>query len=156
VSFVSNFGINLMFAKKKIIIGAMLFVIFAMASCAAFVNYVGRGLCDTTVVDQVSSPSKSFKAVIFQLDCGATTGFNSQVVIVSGDKTVSSNGALPDSFFVADSDRNDIPASKGGGPELRLTWTSDANLQIQHHELARIFRADTSSKGVGINYATYR
>ncbi len=141
---------------KKIVLSLIVILILAAAGCAAFLNYVGSQLCATTVIDQVLSPNKTLKAVLFQIDCGATSSFNSQVVIVAGDKVVSLNGTLPESFFVADSGGNAAPAGKGGGPEVRLSWTSDTNLQIQHHELARIFKAENSSKGLAIKYATFR
>lgn len=113
-------------------------------------------MCATTVIDQFASPSGKLKAVLFQIDCGATTGFNSQVSIVPGNVDITQKDSIPKSFFAANDNHGQAPAGKGGGPEVRLAWKTDDLLEIQHHDLAGIIRAESKSKGVFIEYRTYR
>lgn len=130
-------------------------VIISIGGCSALLDHLFSDMCATTVIDQVASPNGKLKAVEFQIDCGATSDFNSQVTIVSGNKDVSQKDSLPKSFFVADRDHGRAPEGKERGPELRLNWLSDSRLEIQHHELARVIRAEKSSKGVTIDYRTF-
>lgn len=141
---------------KKVVLGLLTVAIVTISGCIALLDHFFSSMCATTVIDQAASPSGKLKAVVFQIDCGATTDFNSQVVIVPGNKDVSEKDALPKSFFAADSDHGRAPKSKEYGPELRLNWLSDSSLEIQHHELARIIRAEKSSKGVTVDYRTFR
>jgi hypothetical protein len=141
---------------KKVLLGLLVASIVTLAGFIALLNYLFSDMCATTVIDQIASPSGKLKAVLFQNDCGATTDFNSHVAIVPGDKDVSQKDSLPNSFFAADGNHGRAPAGKGGGPEVRINWVSDTRLEIQHYDLVRIIRADASSKGVQINYRTFR
>ena len=130
-------------------------VIISIGGCSALLDHLFSDMCATTVIDQVASPNGKLKAVEFQIDCGATSDFNSQVAIVPGNKDVSQKDSLPKSFFVADRDHGRAPEGKDRGPELRLKWLSDSRLEIQHHEFARVIRAEKTSKGVTIDYLTF-
>lgn len=155
---ISNPAINPtgMATWKKLVLWLLTAAIVTIGGCAALLDHLFSGMCATTVIDQVASPSGELKAVVFQIDCGATGGFNSQVAIVSADKDVSGKDALPKSFFAADADHGKAPEGKAHGPEVRLNWLSDSRLEIQHHELARRIRAEKSSKGVTVDYRTFR
>jgi len=141
---------------KKVVLGLLTVIIMTIGGCVAFLDHLFSDMCATTVIDQVASPSGKLKAVVFQIDCGATSGFNSQIAIVPGNKAISERGALPKSFFAADGDHGRAPDGKEHGPELRLNWLSDSSLEVKHHELARIIRAEKSSKGVAVDYRTFR
>ncbi|GAB3357897.1 hypothetical protein GCM10027395_00010 [Giesbergeria sinuosa] len=141
---------------KNVISGLLTVAIVTIGGCIVWLDYYFSGMCATTVIDQAASPSGKIKAVVFQIDCGATTDFNSQVAIVPGNKKISEKDALPKSFFAANSDYGKAPEGKAHGPELRLNWLSDSNLEIQYHEFARIIRAEKSSKGVAVDYRSFR
>ncbi|GAB3363016.1 hypothetical protein GCM10027395_13300 [Giesbergeria sinuosa] len=114
-------------------------------------------MCATTVIDQAASPSGKLEAVVFQIDCGATTDFSSQVAIVLGNENIlEKDDALPKSFFAANSDHGRNPEGKACVPELRLNWLFDSNLEIQYHEFSRIIRAERSPKGVAVDYRSFR
>ena len=141
---------------KKITLWLIGGIVLILVGGLTLLDHLAEDMCASTVIEQYPSPSGKRKAVVFQMDCGASTGFSSQVSIMSGDVDASQKGSIPKSFFVADGDHGRAPAGKGGGPELRIVWQDEMHLQIQHHSLARLFRADKESKGVGIDYATYR
>lgn len=48
--------------------------------------------CDDEVVSTVASPSHTTSAVVFNRNCGATTGFNTQVSIVQAGASPSGAG----------------------------------------------------------------
>ncbi len=141
---------------KKVLLGLLVALIVTVASCIALLDHLFPDSCATTVIDQVASPSGKLKAVVFQIDCGATTDFNSHVAIVPSDRDVSQKDSLPKSFFVVDGNHGRAPAGKGGGPEVRINWVSDTRLEIQHHDLVRIISAKASSKGVQVDFRTFR
>jgi hypothetical protein len=140
--------------KVTLWIAGTLLVMFG--GCAALLNRLGSDMCGTTVIDQVPSTSGKLKAVVFQIDCGATTDFNSHVSIVAADADTSKTGSLGQSFFAADGNSGQAPAGKGGGPEVRLSWKDDRHLEIQHDAHVRLIRTEPKSSGVTIGYTTFR
>jgi hypothetical protein len=139
--------------KKSALWAVGLFVGLLMALCVV-VARLDDGMCATTIIDRFPSPDRQREAVLFQIDCGATTGFNSQVAIVAQGRDLMKKGALPQSFFAADG--REAPAGKGGGPEVRIAWLANDRLEIGHHEAARILRAASGADGVVIAYKPFR
>ena len=70
--------------------------------------FVYRGLlflsdpfgCETTIDREVKSPYGDRAAVVFQIDCGATTPFNTQVSIVHRDADAFSAKRYPPVFVL--------------------------------------------------------
>ncbi|WP_371324486.1 hypothetical protein VX159_02875 [Dechloromonas sp. ZY10] len=141
---------------KKILLWLGAAVVLSFGGCIAIMEYLFSDMCANTVFDQVQSPSGKYKAVLFQIDCGAATDFNSQVVIVDGGFDTSEPKSLPKSFFVADRDHGRAPAGLTRGPEVKLTWLSDERLELQYHQFARIFRSESDQRGVAVKYITFQ
>jgi hypothetical protein len=79
------------------------------------------------------------EAVIFQRDCGATTGFSTQISIVTkGSKLSSSAGNL----FVADTHLGKAPAASWGGPEVEVNWTTNRTVRVVTHRDARVLHKE--------------
>ena len=63
--------------------------------CAAFIvllafaiyglSELGENLCGNEIIEEIKSPDNKYKLVIFQRDCGATTGFSTQISILKSD-----------------------------------------------------------------------
>jgi hypothetical protein len=142
---------------KKILLSIISILAASFIGCVGLlVHILPDDLCATTVIAQYPSPNRKLKAVVFQIDCGATTSFNSQIAIVPVEIDPAQKDALPHSFFVADCNHNKAPSGPGGGPELRLYWKSDSALEVQYHELAGVIRDSSKSKGVSIEYHQFR
>ncbi len=119
-------------------------VLFGLLSIA--LNRLSDDLCETSIFNRVTSPDGRTQAVIFEIDCGATTGFNRQVSIVSSDTDLKEkNPALPKSFFAA-----------RGEPEIDLTWLSTERLEVKYPKSAEAFRMESKSKGVAVEYKQTR
>jgi hypothetical protein len=109
-------------------------------------------MCANEVLNTIPSPDEALKVVVFQRDCGATTGFSTQVSLLrKNDRLPNSPGNL----LVADTDRGNAPSGPGGGPEARITWANSRALMVSYHRKARIFRANTDVLGVSVSYATF-
>lgn len=132
----------------------MLLAVFG--GCALLVYSLPDDMCATTTIDQIPSPGGTLKAVVFQIDCGATTDFNSHVAIVAADTDLSKQDSLPQSFFAADGNHGLAPSGREGGPEVLIAWKDERHLEVQHHALVRLIRAEKKSNGVSINYTPFR
>jgi len=140
---------------KKMLLWLAGGLIAAFGGCVALLNSL-PDLCATTVFEQTPSPNGKRKAVLFQVDCGATTDFNSHVVIVDGEFDVSNPKSLPQSFFVADSNHGRAPAGITGGPEVRFDWLSDGVLEVKYHQFSRVIRSEERAAGVEIRYTVFK
>ena len=108
--------------------------------------------CGSELLNELWSPDGKLKAAVFQRDCGATTGFSTQVYILrASDELQNENGNI----FVADTDHGKAPSGQGGGPELEVRWTSARKLQIKHDRRARLFLAEQSLNDVIIQYEIF-
>ncbi len=154
-----------LFYRYKKITGVMLFLILGctalLSFLCCFIVLLGAaldqsitGLCGESIINKITSPNGKFEAVIFERNCGATTAFSTHVAIVRNDSSLQQEQKRR-SFFVADCDRGKAPAGPEGGPEVRLRWISNNQLEIQRHELARVIRALSMSKGIMIEYNTF-
>lgn len=61
---------------------------------------------NNNIIDEVYSPDNKYKAVIFDRDAGATTGFNTQISIISSKSSLPNN---PGNLFIADTDHGKGP-----------------------------------------------
>lgn len=141
---------------KKIVIGLVSILLLLVATGIGRLYFLGQSpsdICGVNLLRETPSPNGKLKAVLFQIDCGATTtGFNSHVAIMPSNLALSSNTV---SFFAADRNGGKAPDGEGGGPEVQVNWVSDVQLKIQYHELARIFHNEKTSEGVNIVYHTF-
>ena len=94
--------------------------------------------CDNEVVSTIASPSGVTNAVIFGRNCGATTGFNTQVSIVDADGGTPRDGG---NVLIVD---QKVP--------LKISWDSDSELLIAGSGKTRVFKQETSVNGVRIRY----
>jgi hypothetical protein len=97
--------------------------------------------CGNDEVARVPSPDAKFEAVVFQRDCGATTGFTTQISILPKDASLPKSAG---NLFVADSNRGAAPSAKWGGPPVDVKWSANRSLTIVTHPAARVFRKDSN------------
>lgn len=119
-------------------------IAFALASSVGACSDACR---DRAVVTELA-PGGSQRAVLFQRDCGATSGFSSQVSVTAVDATVSGLG----NAFVADTDYGRAKAAGWGGPWLELRWISPQRLLIRYDKAARVFTRQDDVPGVKVDY----
>ena len=134
----------------------------AVATAIFIVIVVGFGvlsyvtfsdMCGNKILSQSVSPDGTKKLVVFQRDCGATTGFSTQASLLAGDETLLNHGG---NVFAADTDHGSAASDAGGGPELRSRWETPNQLLLEHHVKARVFKAERSFKGSDIRYETLK
>lgn len=107
--------------------------------------------CGNEVISLVVSPNGAYKAVAFQRDCGATTGFSTQVSIVKASKSLPNSSG---NVFRADCDHGKALSGPGGGPAVQLRWLSDQDLELTYDSNARVFTKNERRSSVTIHYKT--
>jgi hypothetical protein len=111
------------------------------------------GLCANDLLERVRAPDNSVEVVVFQRDCGATTGFSTQASIGEID---AGTGNRAGDIFIATTNNGAAPVGKGGGPELRVRWLDARTIELVHHGKAWISKASTSHGGLTIRYSTFQ
>lgn len=94
--------------------------------------------CGNEISQTVTSPSGKLKAVVFNRNCGATTGFNTQVSIIPSSETLPSDGG---NTLILD-----------GTVPLKVEWRSESALNLRDLGAAKIFRQSHSTAGVTVSY----
>ena len=139
---------------KKVLLWISGISVLIFVGCFVALGRLSSGMCATTLFDQIPSPGNNSKAVIFQIDCGASSDFNTHVAIVKASFDIADTQSLPKSFFAVDRDHGRAPVGITQDPEVRLKWMSDSELSLQYHQFARVIRAEESQAGVTIKYQT--
>lgn len=133
---------------QQLAIAALALLLLVAAGLSAL-SLLFPDLCGNRVLAEAVSPDQRLKAVVFQRDCGASTGFSTQVSLIGAQE------ALPNasgSVFSADSNRGAVPASAAGGPVVQVRWASGRALVITHHAGARVFTQKDLVSGVAVAY----
>ncbi len=130
----------------------------AFRTCTAVVGVIllvpvlagyGCSLCSNRMITEVKSPRASHKAVLFERDCGATTGFVIHVSLLRASDVLPSGKG---NVFVADDDHGRAPLAHQGKTNIDLCWRTERDLLIRYPERARIFLRATEVDAVRISY----
>ena len=135
--------------KKNSILLLVLVVLVPLVNAACLDLASG---CGNELLSETRSPDGKLKAIMFQRDCGATTGFSTQISILSVDEKLPNEGG---NVFVADSDHGAAPSGRGGGPIVEVHWLNESELLIKHDSRARVFHSEQSLGRVKIRYERF-
>lgn len=102
-------------------------------------------ICANTPHQTITSPDGAHQVVLFDRDCGATTGFTTQVSVVEPGETADGKGNV----FVADGGEK---AADWGGPWAEVRWTGPKQLLVRFDRTARVFDQNESMDGVQISF----
>jgi hypothetical protein len=107
-------------------------------------------MCDNEVVAVVPAPDRRATAIAFTRNCGATTGYDTQVSVVAGDRrTVSGSGNI----WVADDSGVSVRAA-WGGPPVSLMWLASDTLEVRYRSGTRVFRQEERAGEVTVRFTT--
>jgi hypothetical protein len=104
--------------------------------------------CGNSIVSRSASPDGRRVAVLFQRDCGATTGFSTQISILpAGEQALEAGNA-----FRADDGHGAARAGDWGGPWAEMAWLSADHLRIRYAARSRLLRQRDEVDGVMVTY----
>lgn len=112
----------------------------------------GGGMCRNHVVAQYPSPDRTKSLVVFERDCGATTGFSTQALLLPTKRAESDTKRGNGNLLIIDGDHDTAPRGAGGGPGVRVTWRGNDQLMISYHHAVRVLKAEDSVAGVRVRY----
>ena len=130
-----------------LIIGFVL--MFFMWTC---VRSIFGSMCGNQVISQGLSPDKKYKFVVFVRDCGATTGFSTQVSVMTSDwkfRDDESGNVLTTSDRERGSRTNKL-----GGADVRVEWTANRRIKIYLENAAKTGIKLSKVKGIEIEYVS--
>lgn len=104
--------------------------------------------CQDTVASSSLSPNGALAAVLFQRDCGATTGFSTQISILQPDDKPTGGGNV----FIADDNHGAARVGSWDGSWAEATWLASDHLLIRYAAKSRLFKRSDSVSGVKISY----
>ncbi len=94
--------------------------------------------CSNEVESVLAAPQGDRIAVVFNRNCGATTGVNTQLSV------------LPRSAATTNQAGNALIAD--GTVPLKLRWKSDSELVVSGHQGAKLFKQAHLANGVTVSY----
>lgn len=97
----------------------------------------GRPSCGNFEKNRLPSPDGEWVAVTFSRECGATTARNVQVSLLKVGESLPDQ---PGQAFVADEG------------DVRISWSNSSHLQIDYGPNLRIYKKESQSRGVLIDY----
>ncbi|HEY9677532.1 MAG TPA: hypothetical protein V6C76_05960 [Drouetiella sp.] len=114
--------------------------------------FAGCGMCSNSIKSESRSPDWKLKAIVFERDCGSTTGANTQISILNA------NQALPDdggNIFSEDANHDAAVSLK-----VDCEWKDNHTLLVRFDQKARTFKKldslDVNSEKIGIIYGAPR
>ena len=128
-------------------IGSFIVIVAAVVALLMFLG-TGGGMCGNDVWSESKSPDGKWKAVIFAVDCGATTTSKElapRVSVLRADETFS------------DRDRGNVFGAGNNGKAMppgtvQVTWIGPHELTIQYPSAASVFKQETRYKDVTVKY----
>ena len=114
--------------------------------------------CRNELITRALSPDRSLQAIVFQRDCGATTGFSTHVSVVPVSEEFLEHStffkqAKAGNAFIADTNNGTAASGAGGGPIVRVEWLAPKRLRILHDSGTRIFSSEKTVNGVDLEYS---
>jgi hypothetical protein len=101
--------------------------------------------CANKPQQSATSPDGAHQAVLFQRDCGATTGFTTQVSVVRAGEAAQGKGNV----LITDHAEK---AAAWGGPWAEVKWVEPRHLLVKFDRTARVFEKESSVKGVRVSF----
>lgn len=118
---------------NKVALGVVATLGICLIVFAGGLMYLFQGMCGNYIHKTIASPEATLKAVIFQRDCGATTGFSTQISILSVNEKLGDDSG---NIF-----------SSNGHPEdsaPKVTWVSEQELSINKRSAVQVYNQETS------------
>lgn len=100
----------------------------------------GDSLCANEVISEIASPNGSMKIVVFERNCGATTGFSTQGSLLRVRELLPDQGG---NVFVSD----------GYEKNIQVEWDGNDRVTIRHPAELRFYRQEKRVGRVAVSFA---
>jgi hypothetical protein len=111
---------------------------------------IADSMCGNHLISQTVSPDSRYRAVVFVRDCGATTGFSTQVSILKEGREFQDDDlgnvlVTSDKYYGAYSNNY-------GSAEIKIYWTSNNKILIKIDQTALIGNPANEFHDISIDY----
>ncbi|HEY9049494.1 MAG TPA: hypothetical protein VIN08_26530 [Ohtaekwangia sp.] len=141
---------------RKIFYGLLIIIaILGTLYIAVGILYTyGTGdMCGNQMVKELTSPDGKYKAVVFIRDCGATTGFSTQVSIL--DNTTALDNDMAGNILVMSDHASEGRMFAEGGARVNIAWINNRKLRIQYDPRTETYEQKTEWNDTEIVYEKY-
>ena len=108
--------------------------------------------CGNKVVKELFAPDKTYKAIIFERNCGATTGFSTQISVVKANEDLFNESG---NVFVAETDDPKYSSKEFfGGPKVEVNWIDSKSLSIEYNREIDTIKIANNIDNIQIIYST--
>ncbi|NYT39441.1 hypothetical protein HZY97_01615 [Sphingomonas sp. R-74633] len=104
--------------------------------------------CRNDPLSAVDAPDGRLSAVLFQRECGATTGFSTQISILRPGELPAAGGNV----FISDDGHGAAMPADWHGPWVDVHWLGPDRLLVRYAARSRIFLRNENVSGVRITY----
>jgi len=129
---------------KKILKILATIIVLTIVILFGLLHFIFDSACQNQVFKEYYSPDKSMTAIVFQRDCGATTGFSTQVSILESDEELDNEGG---NIFIIKGHPSDV------APEIE--WTGNKSITIHHYINGNEFKAENQFGWINSVKITY-
>ncbi|WPP49079.1 hypothetical protein [Catalinimonas niigatensis] len=135
---------------REIYYGIVLFFAFAFGLLTC-VGVAVDDMCGNEIIQEIPSPNRKLKAVIFTRNCGATTGYSTHISLLPVTQKLLNTGGN----ILITSGNGNAPSWEFGGVPVEVVWISKYSLKISYPGEAKTFTKETNFDEVAIVYETY-
>lgn len=133
--------------KISIVLGGLLLLalVLVIGGCGLLLWFMGNFFCGNDLMQEVYSPNGENRIVVFERNCGATTGWSSQISVLSSRTSL--RGQTGNIFFAP------------GHPDwfsFKVTWEDDSHIVIEHNGKPIPELAETEFRDFQIRYVENR
>ncbi len=124
------------------------FTVYFVALVIAVVVYFWffvPDMCANEIISESSSPDGVKRLVMFQRDCGATTGLSTHVSVLSASTPLPNKSG---NLYVSDLNHGAAPS----GPAVKVAWVSNQSVVLTYHPMVRVFKSESEVDGVRASY----
>ncbi len=130
--------------------------------CAFLVSKAFEDMCGNDIANVYPSPDGALKAVVFSRNCGATTGYSTQISVLPVSEQLPNKSG---NIFTAKAHYKEVTYSKKGTIPIKGRWLSNTELQIAYPSQAEVFQSETrvnvqagsfDSRTVTLQYKTFK
>lgn len=119
------------------VIGISLGLIALLIFCLGY--YLVSGICENTLIDSNASPNDKWKVVLFERNCGATTGFSSQISLLASHKELKNESG---NVYIAEGYPKDYIINWESDDVVRISGTKGVNYKKEKQLNGIQFRYD--------------
>jgi hypothetical protein len=91
---------------RQFLPSALVVIVIAEMWITHAINRAFDNMCGNQILSESSSPDRTYRVVVFRRDCGATTGFSTQVSVLKAMQALPNESG---NLFIADTDRGEAP-----------------------------------------------